>query len=155
MTAVLEKNRDNIAKALPGLAKFEITVGEGISSMYAYSAFVPNFLAPQIFQPFFDYLWGFRTFDTSRGPGYPSPVPRSLVPFPYNAIPPCPGCTLGGQNRRVAMISRMPRSRLAAVAAVVLVGLIVAGAAVLVRNTFFGPRTITAYFTSATAIYPR
>ena len=39
-------------------------------------------------------------------------------------------------------------------AAVVLVGLIVAGVAVLVRNTFFGPRTITAYFTTATAIYP-
>ena len=46
------------------------------------------------------------------------------------------------------------RNRLAAVAAVVLVALIVAGAAVLVRNTFFGPKTITAYFTSATAIYP-
>ena len=52
------------------------------------------------------------------------------------------------------MISRMPRSRLATVAAVVLVGLIVAGAAVIVRNTFFGAKTITAYFTTATAIYP-
>lgn len=97
VTAMLEKQRDNIGKSLEGLKKFEITVGEGISSMYAYSAFVPNFLAPQIFQPFFDYLWGFRTFDTSRGPGFPSPVPRSLVPFPYNAIPTCPGCTLGGR----------------------------------------------------------
>jgi virulence factor Mce-like protein len=48
----------------------------------------------------------------------------------------------------------MPRKRLAAVTAVALVGLIVAGAAVVVRNTFFGPRTITAYFTTATAIYP-
>ncbi len=97
VTVMLEKNRDNIAKALNGLKKFEITVGEGISSMYAYSAFVPNFLAPQLFQPLFDYLWGFRTFDTSRGPGYPSPVPRSLTPWPYNAIPSCPGCTLGGR----------------------------------------------------------
>ena len=52
------------------------------------------------------------------------------------------------------MIARIPRSRLTAVAAVVLVGLVVAGAALLVRNTFFGPRTITAYFTTATAIYP-
>ena len=52
------------------------------------------------------------------------------------------------------MTSRIPRNRLAAVAAVVLVGLIVAGAAVVVRNTFFGPQTITAYFTTATAIYP-
>ncbi|OBH49929.1 mammalian cell entry protein [Mycobacterium sp. E2479] len=38
--------------------------------------------------------------------------------------------------------------------AVVLVGLIIAGAAVLVRNAFYGPKTITAYFTTATAIYP-
>jgi phospholipid/cholesterol/gamma-HCH transport system substrate-binding protein len=97
VTGVLEKNRDNIAKALPGLAKFEITVGEGIASMYAYSAFVPNFLVPQLFQPLFDYLWGFRTFDTARGPGFPSLVPRSLTPWPYNAIPMCPGCTLGGR----------------------------------------------------------
>ena len=28
VTAMLEKNRDNIAKALPGLAKYEITQGE-------------------------------------------------------------------------------------------------------------------------------
>ncbi|WIM86026.1 MlaD family protein [Candidatus Mycobacterium wuenschmannii] len=97
VTAVLEKNRDNFEKALPGLAKFEITVGEAISSMYAYSAFVPNFLVPQLFQPFLDYLWGFRTFDTNKGPGFPSPVPRALLPFPYNGAPQCPGCTLGGR----------------------------------------------------------
>lgn len=52
------------------------------------------------------------------------------------------------------MTSRIPRKRLTAVTAVVLVGLIIAGAALVVRNTFFGPRTITAYFTTATAIYP-
>jgi phospholipid/cholesterol/gamma-HCH transport system substrate-binding protein len=97
VTAMLEKNRDNIAKALPRLAKYQLTVGEAIASMYAYSAFVPNFLIPQLFQPFLDYLWGFRTFDTARGPGFPSPVPRSLVPWPYNGIPECPGCTLGGR----------------------------------------------------------
>lgn len=97
VTAMLEKNRDNIAKALPGLAKFEITLGEAVSSMYSYSAFVPNLSIPQIFGPFLDYLWGFRTFDTARGPGFPSPVPRALIPFPYNGIPECPGCTLGGR----------------------------------------------------------
>ena len=52
------------------------------------------------------------------------------------------------------MTSRIPRNRLATVAAAVLIGLVVAGAALVVRNTFFGPRTITAYFTTATAIYP-
>ncbi len=46
------------------------------------------------------------------------------------------------------------RRRLAAAAAVVLVGLIVAGAGLIVGNAFFGPKTITAYFTTATAIYP-
>lgn len=97
VTAMLEKNRDNISKALPGLAKFQITVGEAISSMYAYSAFVPNLAIPQLFQPFLDYLWGFRNFDTARGPGFPSPVPRTLIPWPYNGIPVCPNCTLGGR----------------------------------------------------------
>jgi phospholipid/cholesterol/gamma-HCH transport system substrate-binding protein len=52
------------------------------------------------------------------------------------------------------MISRIPRNRLTAVAAVVLVVLLLAGVAVIVRNTVFGPRTITAYFTTTTAIYP-
>jgi phospholipid/cholesterol/gamma-HCH transport system substrate-binding protein len=48
----------------------------------------------------------------------------------------------------------IPRNRLAAIAAVVLAGLIVAGTALVVRNAFFGAKTITAYFTTATAIYP-
>ena len=51
-------------------------------------------------------------------------------------------------------IRRLPRNRLTTVAAVVLAGLLVAGAAFAVRQIFFGPKTITAYFTSATAIYP-
>jgi virulence factor Mce-like protein len=38
--------------------------------------------------------------------------------------------------------------------AVVLAVLVVAGAGLAVRNTFFRPKTITAYFTTATAIYP-
>jgi phospholipid/cholesterol/gamma-HCH transport system substrate-binding protein len=46
------------------------------------------------------------------------------------------------------------RSRLAKAAAVVLVGLIVAGAAWMVRDVFFRPKSITAYFTTATSIYP-
>jgi phospholipid/cholesterol/gamma-HCH transport system substrate-binding protein len=52
------------------------------------------------------------------------------------------------------MMPRVPRNRLTAIAAVVLAGLILAGTALIVRNVFFGPKTITAYFTSATAIYP-
>jgi phospholipid/cholesterol/gamma-HCH transport system substrate-binding protein len=97
VTAMLEKNRDNISKSLPGLAKYEITLGEAVSSMFSYSAFVPNLAIQQLFGPFLEYLWGFRTFDTARGPGFPSTVPRSLIPWPYNGIPECPGCTLGGR----------------------------------------------------------
>ncbi|OSC39964.1 MCE family protein [Mycobacterium decipiens] len=97
VAAMLERNRDNIGKALPALAKYQITLGEAVSAGFYYQAFVPNLTIGNLFQPFLDYLWGFRTFDTARGPGFPSTVPRSLVPFPYNAIPPCPGCTLGGR----------------------------------------------------------
>ncbi|MGH3967991.1 MAG: MCE family protein, partial [Mycobacterium sp.] len=89
VTAMLEKNRDNIAKALPGLAKFQLTQAETVSNGFYYTAFVPNLLSPQFLQPFMDYLYGFRTFDTApgRGPGFPSPMPRALFPWPYNAIP--------------------------------------------------------------------
>lgn len=46
------------------------------------------------------------------------------------------------------------RTKSAKVLTVALVALLVAGAAVIVRQEFFAPRTITAYFTSATSIYP-
>ena len=100
VTAMLEKNRDNIGKILPGFAKFEVTQGETVASGPFYQAYVPNLEPMQLFQPFLDYLWGFRTFDTARGPGFPSTVPRAVFPWPYNAIPPCPpgpGCTVGGR----------------------------------------------------------
>lgn len=48
----------------------------------------------------------------------------------------------------------MNRRRFVTVAAVALVALLVAGATVLVRQVFFGPNTITAYFPTATSIYP-
>jgi len=46
------------------------------------------------------------------------------------------------------------RRRLATWVAVLLAVVLVAGAAFLVRQMFFGPNTITAYFPTATAIYP-
>ncbi len=52
------------------------------------------------------------------------------------------------------MIPRIPRNRLSAVTAVILAGLLVVGAAMLVHNVFFGAKTVTAYFTTTTAIYP-
>lgn len=48
----------------------------------------------------------------------------------------------------------MNRKRIAKGLAIGLVVLLVAGAAVLVRQAFFAPRTISALFTSATGIYP-
>jgi phospholipid/cholesterol/gamma-HCH transport system substrate-binding protein len=54
----------------------------------------------------------------------------------------------------ISRIRRLPRNRLTTAAALVLAGLLLVGAAVAVREIFFGPRTVTAYFTSATAIYP-
>jgi phospholipid/cholesterol/gamma-HCH transport system substrate-binding protein len=54
-------------------------------------------------------------------------------------------------------VSRLQRmlsdTKLRAAVAVVLAGLVVVGAAVAIRNTFFRPMTITAYFPTATAIY--
>jgi len=48
----------------------------------------------------------------------------------------------------------IPRRKLTVGLAIVLVGLIVLGTAIAIRNTFFRPTTITAYFPTATAIYP-
>jgi virulence factor Mce-like protein len=48
----------------------------------------------------------------------------------------------------------MSRNRLALALAVVLAGLIVAGAAVVVRAEYFAPKTVTAYFHTARALYP-
>lgn len=48
----------------------------------------------------------------------------------------------------------MTRHRLATTVALTLAAALVGGIALLVRQTFFGPTTITAYFTKAIAIYP-
>ena len=48
----------------------------------------------------------------------------------------------------------MARKRLITGITVVLIGLLVAAAIFVVRQTFFKPTTITAYFTTTTAIYP-
>ena len=85
VTAMLEKNRDNIGKALPGLAKYQITQGETVANGYYYSAFVPDLFVPQLLQPFFDYYFGFRRGAT---PGQPpgNAGPRAEFPLPYNGI---------------------------------------------------------------------
>lgn len=84
--AVLEKNRDNIAKALPGLAKYEGTLAETVASGPYYTAYIPNITLPQILQPFMDYLWGFRR-GTNAGQPPDDAGPRAELPLPYNGIP--------------------------------------------------------------------
>jgi phospholipid/cholesterol/gamma-HCH transport system substrate-binding protein len=86
VTAMLEKNRDNIAKALPGLAKFQVTQGETVSSGFYYNAYVPNLIPGQTIQPFLDYAFGFRRgVDAGQPPD--NAGPRAEFPFPYNGIP--------------------------------------------------------------------
>lgn len=84
---VLERNRDNIAKSLPGLAKYQITLAEAVSGGAYYNAYVPNFSPAQILQPFLDYAFGFRrgAFGGGRPPSEAGP--RAEVPLPYNAVP--------------------------------------------------------------------
>ncbi|APE18903.1 mammalian cell entry protein [Mycobacterium sp. WY10] len=89
VTAVLQKNSDNIAKALPGLAKYEITMGEAVSSGFYYQAYTANVIPAEFLQPFFDYAFGFRRgVDAGQPPD--TAGPRAEFPFPYNAIPPHP-----------------------------------------------------------------
>ena len=106
VNAMLEKNRDNIAKALPGLAKYELTQGEIVSNGAYYNALIPNISPAQILQPFLDYAFGFRRgVDAGQPPD--NAGPRAEIPFPVNGIP---------ATRRPA--AAMNRSRLVTVAAV-------------------------------------
>ena len=84
--AMLENQRDNLSKALPGLAKFELTQGETVSSGFYYNAFVPNVQPAQLLQPFFDYAFGFRR-GINAGQPPDNAGPRAELPFPYNGIP--------------------------------------------------------------------
>ena len=82
VTAMLEKNRDNIAKALPGLAKYELTQGETVSSGFYYTAFIPNLIPAQMLQPFMDYALGFRRgIDAGPAAGQCRAARRTPVPI--------------------------------------------------------------------------
>ncbi|TPG33092.1 MCE family protein [Mycolicibacterium hodleri] len=84
---VLIRNRDNLAKSLPGLAKYQTTLAEAVSSGGFYTAYVPNFNPAQILQPFFDYAFGFRRGPDGSGRPPSEAGPRAEVPLPYNALP--------------------------------------------------------------------
>jgi phospholipid/cholesterol/gamma-HCH transport system substrate-binding protein len=86
VVAMLEANRDNIAKVLPGLAKFEGTLSETVASGPYYTAIIPNIDLPFVLQPFLDYAFGFRR-GTNAGRPPDNTGPRAEIPFPYNGIP--------------------------------------------------------------------
>ncbi|OBG85704.1 mammalian cell entry protein [Mycobacterium sp. E802] len=86
VTAMLEKNRDKIAKALSGLAKYQVTQGESVNNGWYYNAFVGNLLPSQTLQPFLDYAFGFRR-GTNAGLPPDNAGPRAEFPWPRNGIP--------------------------------------------------------------------
>ena len=86
VTAMLEKNRDNIAKALPGLAKYQITQGEAVGNGAYYNALIANLTPGTVLQPFLDYYFGFRR-GTNAGQPPDNAGPRAEFPWPRNGIP--------------------------------------------------------------------
>ncbi|MFI9537818.1 MCE family protein [Nocardia fusca] len=58
VTQVLQQNRDNIAKAIPGLAKASLTQGEAVSGGPFYNAYVANLIPAQWIRPFVDAAFG-------------------------------------------------------------------------------------------------
>ncbi len=86
VTAMLEKNRDALAKVLPGAAKYYLTQGEIVSNGAYYNALVPNLVFGQLLQPFLDYAFGFRR-GVNAGQPPDNAGPRAELPFPVNSIP--------------------------------------------------------------------
>ena len=86
VTGMLEKNRDNLAKMLPGAAKYYLTQGEIVSNGAYYNALIPNIQPAQLLQPFLDYAFGFRRgVDAGQPPD--NAGPRAELPFPVNSLP--------------------------------------------------------------------
>ncbi|MCK0175463.1 MULTISPECIES: MCE family protein [Mycobacteriaceae] len=86
VSEMLERNRDNIAKALSGLAKYQVTQGEAVNNGFYYNAFVGNLLPAQALQPFLDYALGYRR-GVNAGQPPDNAGPRAEFPFPVNGIP--------------------------------------------------------------------
>ncbi|SBS73666.1 Virulence factor Mce family protein [uncultured Mycobacterium sp.] len=86
VVAVLEKNKDNIAKMLPNVKKFILSEGETLANGPYYNAYVPNLQPAQLLQPFMDYAFGFRR-GVNAGQPPDNAGPRAELPLPYNGIP--------------------------------------------------------------------
>jgi phospholipid/cholesterol/gamma-HCH transport system substrate-binding protein len=86
VVAVLEKNKDNIAKMLPNVKKFILSEGETLANGPYYNAYVPNLQPAELLQPFMDYAFGFRR-GVNAGKPADNAGPRAELPLPYNGIP--------------------------------------------------------------------
>lgn len=86
VSEMLQRNNDNIGKAMSGLAKFQVTQAEAVNGGFFYNAFVANLNPAQTIQPFFDYALGFRR-GTDAGQPPDNAGPRAEIPFPYNGVP--------------------------------------------------------------------
>lgn len=86
VTEMLQRNNDNIGKALSGLAKFQITQSEAVNNGFFYNAFVANLSPAQTIQPFLDYIFGFRR-GVNAGQPPDNAGPRAEFPFPNNSDP--------------------------------------------------------------------
>lgn len=86
VTAMLQRNNDNIGKAMSGIAKFQLTQAEAVNGGFYYNAFVANLSPAQTLQPFLDYILGFRR-GVNAGQPPDNAGPRAEFPFPYNGIP--------------------------------------------------------------------
>jgi phospholipid/cholesterol/gamma-HCH transport system substrate-binding protein len=84
--AMLEKNKANLAKMLPGAAKYYLTQGEIVSNGAYYNALIPNIQPAQLLQPFLDYAFGFRR-GINAGQPPDNAGPRAELPFPVNSLP--------------------------------------------------------------------
>ena len=86
VSEILQRNNDNIGKAMSGLAKFQLTQAEAVNNGYYYNAYVSNLSPGQTLQPFLDYALGFRRgVDAGQPPD--NAGPRAEFPFPYNGVP--------------------------------------------------------------------
>uniref|UniRef100_A0A5Q5CAE9 Virulence factor Mce family protein n=1 Tax=Mycobacterium sp. (strain JLS) TaxID=164757 RepID=A0A5Q5CAE9_MYCSJ len=85
VSEMLERNRDNIGKALNGLAKYQVTQGEAVNNGFYYNAFIGNLIPGGALQPFLDYALGYRR-GVNAGQPPDNAGPRAEFPLPYNGI---------------------------------------------------------------------
>ncbi len=142
MSEMLERNLDNLTKTLTGLAKYQLTQGEAVNNGFYYYGFASNLACRD--RPF-SRSWITRS-DTGAAstpgsrptPSARAPTSRSFLATAFPEVPDdrvrAPGQEAHRHRRGGGGAGRC-RFRLS-------------------TKNLLSPKTIIAYFTSATAIYP-